>query len=146
VQAFRASGNLVFDAPPEPEALLTERIEQGLQGALGYEVVTFLRSSAEVRTIATAEPFEADLVEESKGKLQVAMLTAGPPAQARERVMAHASEHDRLAFGERELYWLPAGGTQQSELDWKAIGAVLGQTTVRTKGTVEQISAKHFSE
>jgi hypothetical protein len=31
----------------------------------------------------------------------------------------------------------------ESELDLKAIGAALGLTTIRTKGTVDQIAAKH---
>ena len=61
-------------------------------------------------------------------------------------MLTHATDYDRLAFGARELFWLPAAGTQDSKLDWKAIGEVLGATTVRTMGTVEQIVAKHFSE
>lgn len=146
VSAFRASGNMVFDAGREPEAKLTKRIEKALREALGYEAAAFVRSAEEVRAIAQNEPFEAKLLEKSKGKVQVAMLSSKPSARAREAVLAHATDDDRLAFGARELYWLPGGGTQDSELDWKAIGAVLGQTTLRTKGTVEQITAKHFSD
>ena len=96
--------------------------------------------------IAAAEPFDPAALERSKGKLQVAMLTSKPSAKARKAVLAHGTDNDRLAFGERELFWLPAGGTQDSELDWKAIGEHVGVTTVRTMGTVEQIAAKHFSE
>ena len=58
---------------------------------------------------------------------------------------ALGTDEDRLAFGERELYWLPAPGTQESGLDVKAIAEALGDTTMRTKSTVEQIAAKHFS-
>lgn len=29
-------------------------------------------------------------------------------------------------------------------LDLKAIGTILGLTTIRTKGTIDQIAAKHF--
>ena len=32
-----------------------------------------------------------------------------------------------------------------SALDLNAIGATLGLTTMRTKGTIDQIAAKHFS-
>lgn len=145
VSTFRASGNVVFDADRAPVADLTARIEKGLDQALGYEAITFLRTSKEVTTIAGREPFDPALVEQSKGKLQVAMLAAKPSAKARKEVLALATDEDRLAFGERELYWLPAGGTQDSELDFKAIGEALGASTVRTKGTVEQIAAKHFS-
>ena len=146
VNTFRASGNVVFDAGPEPEAELAARIEAGLEKALGYVAITFLRSASEVAAIASSEPFEPAAVERSKGKLQVAMLTSKQAAKARKAVLARATDSDRLAFGARELFWLPAGGTQDSELDWKAIAGVLGATTLRTMGTVEQIAAKHFSD
>jgi uncharacterized protein (DUF1697 family) len=145
VSTFRASGNVVFDADSEAEAGLAARIEAALEKALGYESITFLRSAAEVSAIAAAEPFEPAALEQSKGKLQVAMLRSKPSAKARKAVIAQRSEMDRLAFGARELFWLPAGGTQDSELEWKAIGALVGQATVRTMGTVEQIAAKYFS-
>ena len=51
---------------------------------------------------------------------------------------------DGLAFGERELYWLPRGGVLDSALDMKTIERLLGSMTMRTKGTIEQIAAKHF--
>ena len=146
VSTFRASGNVIFDADRKPEAELAARIEAGLEKALGYEAITFLRSAGEVLAIASSEPFEPAAVERSRGKLQVAMLTSKPAAKARKAVLAHATDSDRLAFGARELFWLPAGGTQDSELDWKAIAGVLGATTLRTMGTVEQIAAKHFSD
>jgi len=127
-------------------AQATVRIEKGLEEALGYESITFLRSAGELAAIVSSKPFEPAAVEGSKGKLQVVMLTSKPAAKARKAVLAHATDKDRLAFGGRELYWLPAGGTQDSELDWRAIAGVLGPTTMRTKGTVEQIAAKHFSD
>lgn len=56
------------------------------------------------------------------------------------------SNEDRLAFGDRELYWLPSGGILDSELDFKVIGKLLGVMTTRTKNTVEQVAAKYFAE
>lgn len=56
-----------------------------------------------------------------------------------------AGDDDRLAFGPRELFWLPSGGTRDSALDMKTIEKLLGPTTMRTKGTVEQLVAKHFA-
>ena len=146
VSMFRASGNVVFDADREPEAELAARIEAGLEAALGYEAITFLRSAREVATIAATEPFEPAALERSKGKLQVVMLASKPAAKARKLVLARGTEDDRVDFGERELYWLPAGDTQDSQLDWKAIAGVLGPSTMRTKGTVEQMAVKHFSD
>ena len=100
---------------------LTQKIEAGLGEALGYEVPVFLRSCAEVAAIAAREPFDAKLVEASKGKLQVSLLPKKPTATARKKVLALATEEDRLAIEGRELFWLPSGGMIDSDLDLKAI-------------------------
>ncbi len=144
VTTFRASGNVIFTAPREPLAKLTARIEAALESALGYDVAVFLRSAGEVREIAGREPFPPAQMKASTGKLQVAFLAERPSAKARKGVLALATDRDRLAFGAQELYWLPSGGTQDSELDQRALGKLLGLTTMRTKGTVEQIADKYF--
>jgi uncharacterized protein (DUF1697 family) len=141
VATFRTSGNLVFEAPRD----LTAPLETALESALGYPVVVFLRTARELEEIAAHQPFERGQVDASKGKLQVSMLSAKPPAAKRKQVLALATDDDLLAFGKRELYWLPSGGTMESTLDRKAVDAVLGPTTMRTKGTVEALAAKFFA-
>lgn len=144
VGTFRASGNVIFSASADAGAAgLAKKIEGGLAASLGYEVAVFLRTAGEVAAIAAREPFEAKLVKASKGKLQVLLLGRKPAAAARKKVLALASEEDRLAIEGRELYWLPSGGTIDSDLDLKAIDAALGKGTMRTKGTIDQIAAKH---
>jgi uncharacterized protein (DUF1697 family) len=146
VATFRASGNVIFEVgEKEDPGDVTVRVEGGLAESLGYEVPVFLRSGEEVAAIAEHEPFEPELVESSAGKLQVIMFLGKPPAKARKQVLALASDEDRLAMHERELYWLPSGGMLESALDLKAIGAACGLTTQRTKGTMDQIAAKHFA-
>jgi uncharacterized protein (DUF1697 family) len=143
VATFRASGNVIFAIDDgEKEAALTKRIEAGLGDALGYEVSVFLRSCAEVSAIAAEEPFEAKIVEGSKGKLQVSLLAKKPSAAARKKVLALASDEDLLAVSGREVYWLPSGGLLESDLELKAIDAAVGLDTRRTMGTIEQIAAK----
>ena len=146
VSTFRASGNVIFADTAEPPAEIAQRVEQGLAAALGYEVPVFLRSAKDVRKIAIHQPFDKPLLEASKGKLQVTMLCSKPPAGARKEVLALAGNEDRLAFGDRELYWLPSGGILDSELDLKTIGKLLGLSTTRTKNTVEQLATKYFAE
>lgn len=144
VASFRTSGNLVFEAGREARGSLNRRIEKHLEQALGHEAVVFLRTKDEVLAIARHEPFEGKLVDESKGKLQVVLLSDKPAAQVRKKVLELATDDDRLVFGGRELYWLPSAGTQESGLDRKELGDLLGLTTVRTKGTIEQLAAKYF--
>ena len=73
------------------------------------------------------------------------MLAKLPPAKGRKAVLALGTAQDRLAFGDRELYWLPSGGILESELDWKQIDTLVGLSTRRTMGTIEQIAEKHFA-
>ena len=54
VTTFRASGNLVFDAPRQSRAALTKRIDEALTESLGSAVRAFLRTAADVRAIAAA--------------------------------------------------------------------------------------------
>lgn len=145
VASFRASGNVVFATHAEPPDEVARRIERGLASALGYEVPTFIRTAQELRAIASEQPFAPEQVSASAGKLQVVLLSAAPSPSARKAVLALDGDSDKLAFGARELYWLPSGGLLESPLDLKAIGKLLGVITTRTKGTMERIVAKHFA-
>jgi len=140
VATFRTSGNVVFEAPRN----MALAIEEHLEKSLGYQVAIFLRTAKELKEIAAHEPFPAKDVKAAKGKLQVSMLGRKPTAAVQKKALALATDDDRLAFGKRELYWLPSGGTLESDLDRKALDDLLGPTTMRTKGTVELLAAKFF--
>jgi uncharacterized protein (DUF1697 family) len=143
VATFRASGNVIFStAKREAEGTLAGRVEAKLDERLGYDVPVFLRSAGEIGAIAAQEPFDAKALAESKGKLQVSLLKKKPSAAAKKKVLALATDADLLAIEGRELYWLPSGGTLESDLDLEAIEKLLGADTRRTMGTVEQIALK----
>jgi uncharacterized protein (DUF1697 family) len=137
VASFRASGNVVFDAPRKASE---GRIEQQLGKDLGYAVEVFLRGAAEIAALTAAEPFEPG------AKFHVWFLKALPSPAEQRSILEHATDDDGLAFGERELFWRPQGRMTDSELDLKAIGKLVGVNTMRTNGTVEQIAAKYFSD
>src|SRR3954451_4659572 len=126
VGTFRASGNVVFGGASGSEAKLKARVEAGLLEATGMEIVVFLRSANELKAIAEYKPFDGPQVEKAEAKLQVSILSRKPTAAVRTKVLALATADDRLAFGERELYWLPSGGILDTELDLKAIEKLLG--------------------
>ncbi|HET7122387.1 MAG TPA: DUF1697 domain-containing protein [Solirubrobacterales bacterium] len=144
VATFRASGNVIFLNPAkEAEAKLAARVESELDERLGYDVPVFLRSIEEVAAIAAQRPFDAKAIRKSKGKLQVSLLAKKPTAAQRKKILGCGSEEDLLAVEGREIYWLPSGGTLESDLDLKAIEAIVGADTRRTMGTIEQIAAKY---
>lgn len=143
VATFRASGNVVFAAEGGRRDL-TAKLESGLAAALDYEVPVFLRTAEELLAIAAAEPFDERQLVASKGKLQVALLKRQPSTAAIRKALALSTDDDLLAVERSELFWLPGGGISESALDWKAVEAALGPTTVRTRGTIDQIAAKHL--
>ena len=143
VATFRTSGNVVFRAKGS-DAKLRSGIEAALEKGLGFEVPTFVRTARELRAIAAHGPFPAKAVQSSKGKVQVALLEKAPTPAAKKAVMALGSDADRLALKGTELYWLPSGGTQKSPLDLKVIDRTLGLNTLRTQGTIAQLTEKFF--
>ena len=144
VETFRASGNLVFTAGKTAAGKLTARIEDALESALGYDVAVFLRTPAQIRDIAAQKPFSAAQVRASDGKLQVSLLPRRPTPAKRKTILAMATKHDPLSFGDRELYGLPSGGMMDSDLDLDAIDRLLGPTTRRTMGTIALMAEKYF--
>jgi uncharacterized protein (DUF1697 family) len=146
VATFRASGNVIFSADGGAALeVVARRLEKGLEQALGYAAPVYARTAAQMRAMAAYEPFDPGLVEAAKGKLQVALLSAKPTAKARKQVLDLATDDDRLVLHGSELYWLPSGGILDTALDLKAIDALLGRCTRRTKGTIDLIAAKHFT-
>lgn len=142
VATFRASGNVVFSGPPDEEEGIGTDLEAGLESALGYAVPVMLRSEAEVRTIAAAQPFDPPLVERSEGKLQVVLLREGPSAEAVGALASAAGDDELLLAVGREIYWLPQAGVSDSPLGQEAFNRELGRATVRTKATVEALAAR----
>jgi uncharacterized protein (DUF1697 family) len=146
VATFRASGNVIFTGGGRSPAEVREQFETGLEQRLGYAVPTFIRSDQQLRAIAAAQPFDEQALAASRGKLQVALLREPASAKGRRELRAAAGADDQLAFGECELYWLPAGGLLESQLEMQLVERALGTMTMRTKNTVEQIVARHFPE
>lgn len=146
VETFLASGNVVFDAadPPPPDALRAE-LSVALGEALGFDVPVYLRTANEARAITLERPFAEAELERSTGKHQVILLQSVPSPASRQRALELASSDDRLHFGDRELHWLPSGGVSDSNLDHKALVALLGPTTIRTLNTIERISTRFLA-
>jgi uncharacterized protein (DUF1697 family) len=141
-RSFRASGNVAFEAQRAKPTALAKKIESGLERELGYAVPAYVRTAAEMRDIVGQTPFTGAQLKRSKGKLQVGLLAAAPRAAARRSVLAMSGDDDLLAIAGAELYWLPRGGLSESELDLAAVARQLGDFTVRTMGTLQQMTGK----
>ncbi len=143
VETFIASGNVIFTSPADA-ARLEIHIEKGLQAALGYPVVTFLRSAEELAAVAERDPFGTPVP--PGGRIYVGFLRDPPPASARKRVVALATSTDSFAVDGRELYWLCAVPSMQSIISGATLEKVLGQpATLRNVNTVRRLAAKYPS-
>ena len=138
VTTFRASGNVIFDAPRASSTALAKKIEAALAHELGFtKATTFIRTAEEMRALAADDPFPR----EPDQKLHVIFCLKKPPAS----VLEHQTDSDKLKIGAKELYWAPEGRMVDSELDLKAVEKLIGPNTMRTKGTVDQIAARWFT-
>jgi uncharacterized protein (DUF1697 family) len=80
VETFIASGNVIFESRSTDTVALERRIEARLLKALGYEVVTFVRTDAEVAAIARYRPFTESQVQ-SAGAFCVGFSLEPLPAE-----------------------------------------------------------------
>jgi uncharacterized protein (DUF1697 family) len=145
VATFIASGNVIFDAPAAGSAVLETQIEGHLRESLGYAVVTFLRTPAELAAVASYTPFAPDELAAEGHSLYVAFLKALPNEEAQRKLLALRNEIDDFQFHGRELYWLARARLTDSPL---FSGALLEKTigmpaTMRNITTVRKLALKY---
>jgi uncharacterized protein (DUF1697 family) len=141
VETLIASGNVLFSSSARNAAALEEKIERHLASALGYEVVTFVRTPAEMKAVVEFDPFP-ELVEEGH-TLSVAFLKQHPGTATAERLHGMRTDYDELRVHGRELYWLARGRTSDSTVWRTPMEKILGgPATSRNVTTVRKLAAK----
>ena len=141
VETFIASGNVIFDAPNGAAAALEKKIAAHLEQALGYEVVTFLRTPAELAVTLAHRAFPK---ERAGSTLHIGFLGSPPTAAAKQQVRALTSPIDDFALHRRELYWRCAGRFSDSVVSGPKLEKALGQpSTMRKHTTVEKLARKY---
>jgi uncharacterized protein (DUF1697 family) len=141
VTSFIASGNLLFDSPKRP-ARLEGLIEETLEAALGYEVITMARSASEVSDIV--ERVERDRLADGSGvTLYVGLLKSAPLATAVREVEAMSNIVDSLTIHGRELYWSCNKRFSESTVQGPKLAKALGvAVTTRNITTIRKLAAK----
>ena len=140
VETFIASGNVIFTSPAKSVAAIQEKIERLLEKELGYAVQTFVRSDAEVASVAAFEPF----TEVSEGStLYIGFLKAAPDPALEKRLLAAQTERDDFRLHNRELYWRCRGPSHESTFSGAKLEKMLGMaSTLRNANTVRRLAAK----
>jgi len=142
VQTFIASGNVVFERRTAPSAAAIGRIEAHLHAALGYEVATFVRSSAELTAIAEHTPFPRAERDRARA-LYVGFLDSPLTAAERRTLQGFASDVDAFATHAREVYWLCRVGQVESTFsNARFERALKRRCSFRNITTVQRMVAK----
>lgn len=142
VETFIASGNVIFDSRSKDRPGLERKIERALESALGYEVVTFIRTLPEVMAIARHEPFPKALMAQAVS-LNVGLLKGEVDAAARRVIDSFRTEIDEFHLNGAELYWLCRRGQMESKFSNAAFERKTSvRATFRGLKTMEKLAAK----
>jgi uncharacterized protein (DUF1697 family) len=143
VETFIASGNVVFEARARNEERLQLKIERHLREALGYEVTTFIRSTAELRQVAKHRPFPSS--ESGQGhSILVAFLSSPPDRAAAKNLIACRSESDDFHIHNREVYWLCRTRLSNSTFSGARLEKIVARrATMRNLTTIKRLAAKY---
>jgi len=142
VSTFIASGNVLFETPSKDVAAIATQIEEHLMQALGYDVVTFIRTPKQVEKIAELQPFPATEVDVAGTGLYVGFLCKAPTPSAREKLMKLCSKENEFRVREREVYWLVRTKLSDSSFSGSKMERVLGMPmTMRNITTVQKLAA-----
>jgi uncharacterized protein (DUF1697 family) len=105
VRTFISTGNVVFNTPLRPTQTLAQQIETRLSNALGIKVPTFLRSEAELHTVAKHPAFDYSTLVAAK-ELHIGFVANPLSSAAVQRLMALRTPLDQFHVNGREIYWL----------------------------------------
>ena len=144
VETFIASGNVIFDSKTKSAVALERKIESHLEKALGYKVATFLRTTAELASIANYVPFAKSELEAEGNDLFVAFGAQVASAEGKRRLMELRTKAHDFHCNDREVYWLRRRLMEGAEYSGPALEKSVGMPiTVRNSTTVRKIVAKY---
>ena len=146
VEAFIASGNVIFDSAARDTGKLEKYLAAGLQKALGYEVVVFIRTPAEVAAIARHQGFPAEALETAQA-LNIALLAAPLSPAALLALEALKTDIDDFHAHGREVHWLCRKKQNESKFSNAIFERRLHvRATFRGLSTLVKLSAKYPPE
>jgi uncharacterized protein (DUF1697 family) len=142
VATFIGSGNVFFTSRVSDAAKLEKSIERSLQAALGFPVVTFVRTPAEVAAIARRDPFGKPVP--PCGRLFVGLVHDKLPAAVCRQVVALRTATDIFCVRGREVYWLCRVPSMQSLRLIATLEKTLGvPATLRNVNTFRRLAEKY---
>ena len=124
-QTYVQSGNVIFKTEEKDHKKLATRIQDAIEGKIGFRPNVMLRTAAEMRSVVTRNPFAGRNGIEP-GKLLVNFLAADPGKDAREKGLAIKIGPEEIHLIGREAYIYFPNGQGRSKFPWPAIERALG--------------------
>ena len=144
VETFIASGNVIFDSTSQSTQALERKIEDALQGALGYQVTTFIRTTSELVDIARYKPYKDADPEAEGNTVYIAFVAETPGDEAQRKLLSFTSAVDEFHVDGCQVYWLCRKKMSESEFSGALLEKTLGmQATLRNSTTVKRIASKY---
>jgi uncharacterized protein (DUF1697 family) len=128
-QTYVQSGNVIFRTDERDLALLTKRIQNGIERSFGFRPDVIVRTTSELRDVIARNPF-AKRRGIDPSKLLVTFLASDPGQEARDKVLRIKTHPDELRIDGRELYTYYPNGMARPKLSWAVIEKML-----KTSGT-----------
>ena len=129
VESYVQSGNVIFRTKERNIALLTKRIQDGIERRFGFRPDVILRTSPELRDVIARNPF-ADRRGLDPSRLLVTFLAAEPSAAARANLLNIDMTPEELRIDGRDLYAYYPNGIARPKVSWATI-----ERTLRVSGT-----------
>ena len=146
VETFIASGNVVFEGRASQARKAERTIERALLSELGYQVATFVRTSAELAAVAEHEPFPQTAIERA-ATFSIGFLKEALDRDAAARLMGLRTDADDFHLRGREVYWLSTLRQSESKFNNAVFERVVGvSATFRSISTVRKLAAKYPAE
>lgn len=123
-QTYVQSGNVVFFSDETNLALLSKRIQDGIERKFGFRPDLLLRTSSELRSVIRTNPFTKGRDIEP-AKLLVVFLAVAPAKAARDSLSKFDTRGEELHIQGRELYLYFRNGIGQTKLSWPALEKTL---------------------
>ena len=124
-QTYVQSGNVIFKTEEKDLEKLARRIQDAIEGKIGFRPNVMLRTAAELQQVVARNPF-AKRSGIEPGRLLVNFLASDPGKDAREKALAIKIGPEELHLAGREAYIYFPNGQGRSKLPWAAIERALG--------------------
>ncbi len=117
VTSYVNSGNLLFSTSGRTDEL-AGKVRAELEKEFNFELTTFVRTAAQVRTLVKAEPFTLKGDDTHFALFPLSRLTA----KEKQAVQAMSNDHDELLIRGRDVHWLIHSKSTETTLgpkEWK---------------------------